>query len=339
MATITITATLSAADAIRHGGCQPGPVAIPVDLDALSAEQRTELADIVHERDGETYLGQFSEPWTVPTPDAAGIVAVVQARLDQAADQAQRAADREAQREAEAAEVLAERRTREHEEFAIARRGCDHDIVHSVANTPLFPGSTVGVYGITYETPAWPGAVRIASSTAAYRSDEAAAWTEELAAAREAARVAAHAIAEQKLLQAEAADREREADEREAAAERAAWIEAHGSPRLRRLVEEGIEHDAVYRDERIAFARPGWHYDATDWDLYRELRNVPQAALDMLDAARESAADAQLVYINEPADGGYDDTPICGYTCSCDYLEWTLLYGEPGALPVPTAAD
>ena len=69
--------------------------------------------------------------------------------------------------------------------------------------------------------------------------------------------------------------------------ERRDWIAAHGSPRLRRLVKENIEHKAVYRDERLAADRPGWMWADKD-DDFEEARNAPEAALDLIDKARET---------------------------------------------------
>ena len=66
--------------------------------------------------------------------------------------------------------------------------------------------------------------------------------------------------------------------------EKREWIEEHGSRRLRRCLAEGIECQAIYRDERIALELPGWEYGAVLGA--QEARNPPEEALDLLDAAR-----------------------------------------------------
>lgn len=83
-----------------------------------------------------------------------------------------------------------------------------------------------------------------------------------------------------------AAAAEKAAAEKAAAEEAAAWIEAHGSQRLCRLLDEGIELRAVYRDERLAMERPGWQW-RDDVGKLHEPRNASTEALAMLDVARD----------------------------------------------------
>lgn len=88
---------------------------------------------------------------------------------------------------------------------------------------------------------------------------------------------------------------------------RAAWIAQHGSHRLKRLVVEGIEHEAVYRDERLAIDRPGWAWYETLYPCTSvEPRNPPEAALDLLDGARIIEPAAKLIYVRlyRPAKDG-----------------------------------
>ena len=42
---------------------------------------------------------------------------------------------------------------------------------------------------------------------------------------------------------------------------REAWIEKHGSPRLKAAVAAGFNYGGIYRDERLALERPGWHFE------------------------------------------------------------------------------
>lgn len=82
-----------------------------------------------------------------------------------------------------------------------------------------------------------------------------------------------------------------EAKRRRYELERREWIAAHGSAHLRRLEQEGIEHDKSYRDERLAVEAPGyvWGRHLPAFDL-RDALNPGPADIDMLDEARKSGA-------------------------------------------------
>src|SRR5690625_2192650 len=135
-----------------------------------------------------------------------------------------------------------------------------------------------------------------------------------------------------------------EEQEREEAAEREEWGREHGSPRLRRLLEEEIEHGAVYFDERFAAERPGWSENAAI--PTREPRNAPEEALGLLDEARKTAPDAKLVYWVaylpcEYCDEDEDDCrceidEVRGYTAEATFLGRKIVYqvDEDGVPPV-----
>jgi hypothetical protein len=130
-----------------------------------------------------------------------------------------------------------------------------------------------------------------------YLADEdvrASAEAKALAAQCEAetaeARAAARAVAKAKLVAV--------------AADRRTWIEVHGSPRLRRLAAEGIDHYATYQRERarhearefaalLAAERPGWTEVAED-QLDLPVRDVSSRTLALLDAARVQAPGCRL---------------------------------------------
>ena len=80
------------------------------------------------------------------------------------------------------------------------------------------------------------------------------------------------------------------------AAERREWAAEHGSRRLKRCIEEGIECDGIYRDERLAMAHPGAAYCKGLPGAADEPRNPPQTAADLLDKARQTAPEAKLRY-------------------------------------------
>ena len=151
------------------------------------------------------------------------------------------------------------------------------------------------------------------SLVARYR--EVAAEREEKARAdREAKQAKAKAERLAKRAREEAAEAEKKANI-------AAWIEAHGSPRLRRLLKEGFDLDAVYRDERLAIERPGWVLGSPG-DT-EDPRNAPTAALDMLDEARKTEPAARLQYFKS------DDAR--GYLCESTFMgRW--MHFEPRVL-------
>lgn len=109
---------------------------------------------------------------------------------------------------------------------------------------------------------------------------------------------------------AEAEEAAREAKEAERRATRIAWVEAHGSPRLRRIVAEELADnwEDLYRLERLAADRPGWTWanknDLTD----PQAEAVTDEHLDALNEARKTVADARLAsYAESPGEGENDD--------------------------------
>jgi hypothetical protein len=122
-------------------------------------------------------------------------------------------------------------------------------------------------------------------------------------AAHEAAKEAEEA--EEKAAKAAKEAKEKAAKEAEEK-ERLDWIAEHGSARLKLCVAHEIECEAIYRDERLAFERPGYEwYDGIPGQCY-DPRNPPLAALEALEAERQTAPDAELVYykIEEETDDG-----------------------------------
>lgn len=119
---------------------------------------------------------------------------------------------------------------------------------------------------------------------------------------------------------------ERENGEREEA-ERLAWIESHGSARLRRCVEEEIEHGAIYRSERLALERPGWEfYDQIPGTL-DDARNPPAKAFELLDEARLCDPDATLEYLVTEDETG--DEPDRRHVAVAEFLGRRIVYGAP----------
>lgn len=130
--------------------------------------------------------------------------------------------------------------------------------------------------------------------------------------------------------------RRAEIDERAKYAERDAWIAAHGSDRLKRLLAEGIECGGVYQEERLALERPWWEWGQNLRGEAKAPRNARQEGLDLLDEARKTDPGAKLVWWvteheHDACEYG-DDCPKYdwrGYACTSTFLGEDIVYGVP----------
>lgn len=134
-----------------------------------------------------------------------------------------------------------------------------------------------------------------------------------------------------------AAQQQEEAQAAAELADRDAWIGQHGTPRLRRLIAEGIECESLYLEERLALERPGWQW-AEDVDgEAREVRNARQEGLDLLDEARRTDPAAKLVWWVVEHECDEDCEPDCAraetdrkdYACTADFLARDIVFGGP----------
>jgi hypothetical protein len=95
-------------------------------------------------------------------------------------------------------------------------------------------------------------------------------------------------------------------------AERATWIAAYGSERLKLALSLGLAEcsPGLYRDERLAFEMPGWIWDCAETKMESEIMNPSLPALVGLKVARQKWPDAYLCKVRpEPsADDDYDPT-------------------------------
>lgn len=122
-----------------------------------------------------------------------------------------------------------------------------------------------------------------------------------------------------------------------------AWAEKHGSDRLKRCVDEGIECRRIYRDERLALEYPGWQFDGSHLPNWEKPRNPPAEALALLDQARKSLppdwtdddrASVELKFWSAKVedDDGEEDR-LSGYVAVAEILLWTdcnIVYGYDG---------
>lgn len=155
-----------------------------------------------------------------------------------------------------------------------------------------------------------------AEARAAYKQ-----WRADMEAANEAAKADAITAARQMIVEDMAVKVRFDS-------ERKAWIELHGSPRLRRLIKEHIEHTAVYRDERLKLERPGWRWRRPDEEC-GEPRNPPEEAFILLDEARKTVPDAKLVFVKgscRPTPG--DEIEARFYAAQASFLDRKILWDE-----------
>jgi len=126
--------------------------------------------------------------------------------------------------------------------------------------------------------------------------------------------------------EAKEAAAQREAEE---LAKRAAWIDEHGSNRLKLCLAEGIECDAIYYDERLALERAGWRWADDVPGEDDEPRNPPDAALEMLIIGRATLpqterAGAVLRYWVDNSEYGNSRR---GYVVMAEFLGSSIVYG------------
>jgi len=162
------------------------------------------------------------------------------------------------------------------------------------------------------------------------RAREAAAWLEaphvrvtdmDPSDVRRALEGAPHVLSD---LRAAYVDAARERAQRDYLEEATAWILAHGSARLRAILEHGYLADshAVYREERLAVDRPGWQWDDDDGKNL-EPRNPTLEALRLLEKARVLEPSAQLVRLRWERDReeyGDGDMYVWAWACTSQFL-------------------
>jgi hypothetical protein len=269
-------------------------ITLDIDVSALSAAHRSALSAALTDRNGMLEVGSVGGKSIVlddPTPEA--LVAAIDAAL------------------AEEAEVKTKH---------------EHAIADAVAKIAAADDATLlANWSDPYGAPdfIWLGIssnhpyAEVCKRAQARLEPLKTARQAELAAELEARKAAMQAINAQNKAAAEAA-----------AAAKSAWIAEHGSDRLKRLAKEGIEHGAVYRDERLAIDHPGWIWD--DTDDWGEPRNAPVEALDLLDRARASIPEAVLKYACTKPDDDDDDDDGDGdtheYVAAARYVgRWIIM--------------
>lgn len=324
------------AEALRRGK-NSGSKLASVDFDpaTLSEEQRSALANHVKEADRsshdnygvpvtELFLrdGMWNCPVTLSDPSVEGVWDFIRGQQEKArAKEAAEVAEQNEKREKTLA-VLRERKTVETNIYFEVRLyadgsthvGGDDQRSHSrVENETMIRQTYSSIRAdlpyyydsATTDTPEWK----------AWQADLGAENARRRAAAVEEAMTRVRAL----KVANDAAAAVKAAQEAKQAAERAAWINQHGSDRLRRCLAEGIECRAIYRDERLAFERPGWCWSVKVEGEYTEPRNPPEEAFATLDQARAMEPEAKLVRWEVEHEHSED----CNDEDKCPKYDWT----------------
>ena len=286
------------------------------DVASLTSEEREQLAGCLYQGEAshstnykkpplKLYVGRFS----VPEATFAGIVEAVRNHVAAVAKEATDKAAQEERRKIERREatlaVLRNRKTETRQE-PLYMPGKEPYIVYDVLR------------------PDWP----YYGDDEIKQSPEAVAWIEELNALNLNARADAEARKERRLAEIETAKAQKEI-------ERLTWIAAHGSERLKRCMEEEIEYEAIYKDERLAVERPGWIWTSNAVGEINDPRNPPVEAFAVLDEARKTVSDATLSYWTVERDEddyvGEDDDKYAwtGYVALSEFLGRMIVYGLP----------
>ncbi len=106
------------------------------------------------------------------------------------------------------------------------------------------------------------------------------------------------------------------------------WILVYGSERLKLCLSEGAECGALYRDERLALERPDWAWESRARGKGLPPRNPREEAFVLLEQARKTAPDAEMVYWTVRREGEEGDRLIWrGCICRAVFLGRNILYG------------
>lgn len=313
-------------EALRKGLDVCGRQVVDVPAEALSAEDREALASVGAESPTSPGVLAISKSKPCPSADVAGIKALAAGIITKRAEEARREAEREAKKAADA------------KRCAEAKERVTAETLQKEPGELVAIATGMGSAGVGWQ-------VALPSEFVPQRLSTSKRVMPDMTDPAVKALVAeAQALADARNVERREAQerKERESEERKIAAivnyeaERAAWIEAHGSERLKRCVAEEIECDAIYRDERLAAERPGWGFTQGLPGDYSDPRNPPEAALDLLDEARKAEPEAELFYwtmdqeeharaLGMDEDSYYDDD-WRGYVAVATFLNREIAY-------------
>lgn len=301
-----IFVTISQSAALRANRNEHGVFPVEIDATALTPEEAAALDEstTASTTGNQTSLHLKNDVgWGMSQATPEAVMAAVRAKMAKDAKaKAEAEADRQ-KRVAAARAVLAERKTSSSRDFVYRSK-------LRVDYAKLSPN-------FDYNAP-----------SEVTGSEEAQAWSRELAAQNEAAKAAANAELDRLEAEFERAAQAALADMR-------AWIDAHGSSRLKRCKAEGLNCESVYRDERLALDRPGWEWASTVAGDHDDIRNPSMDAFELLDECRQTDPDARLVYwtVEYDEEDQYDEDgdkfAWRGPACVAEFLGREIVRGVP----------
>lgn len=98
------------------------------------------------------------------------------------------------------------------------------------------------------------------------------------------------------------AQAEREVQQAQREAEKAIWIEAHGSDQLKRAFADQYEVGRIYTLERASNEYPEWEIDYFGFSEWKDRKNPPLSELDAADeTAAQTGQPVNIVWLTQPA--------------------------------------
>lgn len=286
-----IRVQVNVSESIRRGNPSESTAIVEIgteQLAQLTEQDRDDLAYGVRERHGTLAFDPPCYSGTVAEPTFAAVLAVArEVGAKRRAEAAKAAAD-----EAEAARLLAEIDVQKLAEAYDARNGFLYGACSDALTSHLGRKVDIGVVQAAESLIERDKAVRDAVFDLYHQREKAEN--------------------KRRNEEVEARDRQEQERKKKSQQEKEAWIAQHGSTRLKRMLAEKIELDAVYRDERLATDRPGWQWLSNLPGNTDDPRNPPESAFATLDEARKTDPDAYLqryTVEHEHDEDCYDECP------------------------------
>lgn len=112
-------------------------------------------------------------------------------------------------------------------------------------------------------------------------------------------------------------------------ADRQKWGLVHGSERLKRCIQEEVDYNGIYINERLALEYPGWiRYTRIEGMHKRNVVNPTMDHFHMLDKARETLPNAKFAYFKVAI---VDQIDYKGFVAIafCDLINEEVIFGLP----------
>jgi hypothetical protein len=308
------------------------------DIDGCFYDGYTSQSSSPHEKDYDEKAGRIIRRVTADAPTLDALLSAIDSEEKAISDRKIKKASEEAEKKANIrAATLAVLDARKTEKKSIVIHAGRASECENASGTVIGaikfgeytfgPQRASGSAVCEYQRPDWP----YYSDDEVIESPEAKQWLAELNSAKEDCVQAARQLAVEAMEKSEKDIADKKAANEQSEKEAKDWIEAHGSKRLKRCLEEGFDCMSAYRDERLAKELPDWRWEShVDGSKEGEPRNPPEEAFELLDQAREDMPDAKLAFwvleagIDEDGDE-YDGWR--GYVALANFLGREIVYG------------